>query len=110
MNRTAIGALVFAFGKRKDWAEYQSTSAYLIKRMDQDVTSHPFYYRYYMAQALFHSDLKAWEAWNERTIVKLQKMQEENGSFPSNHGLAYGTAMSVLSLALNYRLLPVYER
>ena len=63
-----------------------------------------------MAQALFQSDFEAWKAWNRRTIEHLQRMQEEDGSFSSSHGQAYGTGMSVLSLALNYRLLPVYER
>ena len=63
-----------------------------------------------MAQALFHSDLEAWKAWNQRVVEKLQKMQQEDGSFFSSHGQAYGTGMSVLALALNYRLLPVYER
>ena len=71
---------------------------------------HPFYARYYMAQALFHSDLDAWEAWNRRTVRRLQEMQKEDGSFASAHGPAYGTGMSALALALNYRLLPVYER
>ena len=49
-------------------------------------------------------------AWNQRTIEQLQKMQNEDGSFTSSHGPAYGTGMSVLALALNYRLLPIYER
>ncbi len=78
--------------------------------MDQDVNAHPFYYRYYMAQALFQSDLEAWKAWNRRTVERLQETQREDGSFTSSHGPAYGTGMSVLAMALNYRLLPVYER
>ena len=63
-----------------------------------------------MAQALFHSDLEAWKAWNQRTMEKLQKMQKADGSITSPYGPAYGTGMSLLALALNYRLLPVYER
>jgi hypothetical protein len=110
ITRTAIGTLVYAVGKRKDLPEYKAAAESLKRRMDQDVTDHPFYYRYYMAQALFHSDLEAWKAWNMRTVARLQKMQEEDGSFWSSHGRAYGTGMSVLALALNYRLLPVYER
>ena len=78
--------------------------------MDQDVNDHPFYYRYYMAQALFQSNLEAWEAWNRRTVERLRKLQDDDGSFTSSHGRAYGTGMAVLALALNYRLLPVYER
>ena len=110
ITRTAIGTLVYAIGKRKDLLEYKTALEFIKKRIDQDTDSHPFYNRYYMAQALFQSDFEAWKAWNRRTIEHLQRMQEEDGSFSSSHGQAYGTGMSVLSLALNYRLLPVYER
>jgi len=110
ITRSAIGTLVYAVGKRKDLPEYKAASEFIKRRIDQDVNDHPFYYRYYMAQALFHSDLEAWKSWNGRTVERLQKMQAEDGSFASSHGRAYGTGMSVLALALNYRLLPVYER
>lgn len=110
ITRTAIGTLVYAVAKRKDTPEYRSAASFIKKRITYDVSSHPFYYRYYMAQALFHSDLEAWGEWNERTVERLRQMQNENGSFSSEHGPAYGTGMSVLVLALNYRLLPVYER
>lgn len=110
ITRTAIGTLVYAVGKRKDLPEYKAAAEFIRRRIDQDANQHPFYSRYYMAQALFHSDLEAWKAWNERIVQRLQKMQEEDGSFASDYGRAYGTGMSVLALALNYRLLPVYER
>lgn len=108
--RTAIATLVYAIAKRKDSEQYKAAARSIKQRMDQDISEHPFYGRYYLAQALFQSDVDAWKAWNHRTIAKLQKMQAQDGSFQSNHGTAYGTAMSVLALALNYRLLPVYER
>ena len=110
ITRSAIGTLVYAVGKRKDLPEYKAASEFIKRRIDQDVNDHPFYYLYYMAQALFQSDFEAWKAWNQRTIKRLQEMQNEDGSFASSHGPAYGTGMSVLALALNYRLLPVYER
>jgi len=108
--RASIATLVYAVGKRKDLPEYKAAAAFIKRRIDQDVNQHPFYTRYYMAQALFHSDLEAWKAWNQRVVEKLQKMQQADGSFSSSYGRAYGTGMSVLALALNYRLLPVYER
>ena len=110
LTRTAIGTLVYAIGKRKDTPEYKAASESIRKRVDMSANDHPFYNRYYMAQALFQSDLETWKSWNERTIEMLQRMQREDGSFTSSHGSAYGTGMSVLALALNYRLLPVYER
>ena len=81
-----------------------------VNRLDQPNTSYPFYFRYYMAQSLFQTDLEAWKRWNRQTIEQLQELQAEDGSFQSRHGNAYGTAMSLLAMALNYKLLPIYER
>jgi hypothetical protein len=110
VTRAAIATLVFAMSKRKDTLQYKAAAGFIKQMMDRSVTSHPFYYRYYMAQALFHSDFVAWQAWNRRTAEKLRKMQAADGSIESSHGRIYGTGMSILALALNYRLLPVYER
>jgi len=108
--RASIATLVFAVAKRKDLPEYKAAAGFIKQRIDQDVSSHTFYTRYYQAQALFHSDIEAWKVWNQRTVDKLQKMQRADGRISSPYGPAYGTGMSVLALALNYRLLPVYER
>ncbi len=110
VTRAAIATLVYAISKRKDTPEYDVVAKFIRSRMDSKIGSHPFYHRYYMAQALFQSDFEAWQAWNRRIIDELKKLQETDGSFNSDHGKAYGTGMAVLALALNYRLLPVYER
>ncbi len=110
-TRAAIATLVYAIGKRKDTPEYKATSEFIKRRMDQSIRGgYAFYNLYYMAQALFQSDFEAWQAWNRRTIERLQTMQQEDGSFTSSYGNAYGTGMAILTLALNYRLLPIYER
>ena len=111
LTRSAIATLVYAIGKRKDTPEYKATSEYIKRRANYNIgNSYIFYTSYYMAQALFQSDLEAWQAWNQRIIERLQKMQQPDGSFNSSYGKAYGTGMAVLTLALNYRLLPIYER
>jgi len=110
ITRSAIGTLVYSIGKRKDTKEYRAASNFIKRRIDQDVNSHPFYHRYYMAQALFQSDLDAWKVWNQKVTDRIRRMQAEDGSIKSSYGNAYGTGMSILALALNYRLLPVYER
>lgn len=109
-NMTAIAALVYAVGRKKDWTQFRATAGYLQRGMQQRSNSYPFYNRYYMAQAMFQSDFDAWQKWNRETIRILKKEQAEDGSFQSGHGNAYGTAMSLLALALNYRFLPIYER
>lgn len=111
LTRSSIATLVYAIGKRKDTPEYKSTAEYIKRRLDSNLGGgYTFYTLYYMAQALFQSDFDAWQTWNQNTIKRLQKMQRADGSFNSNHGRAYGTGMTVLALALNYRLLPIYER
>jgi hypothetical protein len=110
MNRSSIGSLVLAIGKRKDWKEYKASLGYISGRLEHQEQGYPYYNRYYMAQALFQGDFEAWEKWNSHTTEVLRNRQEDDGSFPSQHGAPYGTAMSLLALALNYRFLPIYER
>ena len=63
-----------------------------------------------MAQALYQGNPEAWDQWNRTNAAMLFEQQSSDGSFPGSYGEAYGTAMSLLSLALNYRFLPIYER
>ena len=109
-NLPAIAALVYAVGKRGDLKEYQAVQGRIVQNIEHHESSYPEYFRYYMAQALFQSDVEAWSRWNQRTIRQLKDNQREDGSFSGSHGPAYGTSMSLLALALNYRFLPIYER
>jgi hypothetical protein len=107
MNRSAIATLVSAVSKMKDEAKYEATLKHLTTRLDHREGSYKEYFRYYMAQALFQGDYESWKKWNAGTVRQLAESQREDGSFD---GGAYGTAMSLLALALNYRFLPIYER
>ncbi len=109
-NLQAISSLVMSIGRRKNLEEYNAVSRQVVANVEHNEGGYPFYFRYYMAQALFQSDFEAWQRWNTKTIRQLKAMQDEDGGFQSSHGKAYGTAMSMLALALNYRFLPVYER
>ena len=40
----------------------------------------------------------------------LSTIQNRNGSWPGNKGESFNTAGALLSLALNYRFLPIYEK
>jgi hypothetical protein len=107
MNRSAIATLVSAVSKMKDEEKYQATLKHITSRLDHREGSYKEYFRYYMAQALFQGDYESWKKWNAATVRQLAESQQEEGSF---EGGAYGTAMSLLALALNYRFLPIYER
>jgi hypothetical protein len=110
MNRSAIATLVYAVGHKKDWKEYEAALSYISARLDHEETAHPLYFQYYMAQALFQGDFDAWTNWNRSLIRMLEQRQGPDGSFEGSRGEAYGTAMSLLALALNLRFLPIYER
>lgn len=110
MNRSAIAALVYSVGKKKDWDEFGYTLKHISDRLEHQENGYPNYFRYYMAQALFQGDFENWEKWNAETIRLLKQTQQEDGSFSGSHGIPYATAMSMLAVALNYRFLPIYER
>ena len=109
-NLKAIAALVYSIGKRKDLKDYQAVLGQLTVNLEHEEYSYPEYFRYYTAQALFQGDFEAWKKWNGKTAQQLKEQQKDDGHFDSNHGPAYGTGMSLLAMALNYRFLPIYER
>ncbi|MDE0834895.1 MAG: terpene cyclase/mutase family protein [Akkermansiaceae bacterium] len=107
---TAIGSLCLSLAKEKDSKGYAASLAYLKKNLDYRERYYPYYYEYYMSQALFHADDDVWADWNGRNIRYLGTIQSPDGSFPGNQGQAFSTSGALLSLALNYRYLPIYEK
>lgn len=109
-NLSAIAALVMSIGNHRDSDKFKPAANRVKQFADLKDESFPYYNMYYMAQALFQTDYNAWSRWNKITIRRLRRQQQSDGSFESQHGQVYGTAMACLSLALNYRFLPIYER
>ena len=107
---TAIGLLCLSLAKERDSKGYQASLAYLQKNIDYRDRFYPFYFEYYMSQALFHADEATWKEWNVRNIRYLSTIQSSDGSLPGNQGTSFNTAGALLSLALNYRFLPIYEK
>jgi len=107
---TAIGSLCYSLAKKKDEAGYSKSTEYLKKNIRTQDGTYPFYFRYYMSQALFQADDALWQAWNKDNIRLLSAIQMPDGSFAGNHSNAFSTAAGLLSLALNYRFLPIYEK
>ncbi len=108
MNLTAISALVGAVSKTKESEQYQAALKRLLDNLEhREAGTYAEYFRYYMAQALFQGDYEAWQKWNAAKVRELHDMQSDNGAIGSG---AYGTGMSLLGLALNFRFLPIYER
>ena len=110
LTLTAIGSLCFSLAKKKDEAGYKKSTAFLKQNIRTQDSSYPFYFRYYMSQALFQADEELWTAWNKDNIRLLSVTQLPDGSWAGNHGNAFSTSGALLSLALNYRFLPIYEK
>ena len=107
---TAIGVLCLALAKQKDGKGFQASVDYLGKQLSYRDRHYPYYFEYYMSQALFHADPEIWNDWNSRNIRYLSAIQARDGSWPGNKGESFNTASALLSLALNYRFLPIYEK
>jgi hypothetical protein len=106
--RTAIGCLVLSLAKEKNSRAFQIGSTYL-KKAPSDSTYHQ-YYLYYASQAFFHISPDDWRSWNRKNVKTLGATQNPDGSWEGQFGPTFSTAASLLSLALNYRYLPIYER
>ena len=106
--RTAIGCLMLSLAKEKKTKEFENAFKYL--KIAAPDASYQQYYLYYASQAFFHASPEAWNDWNRRNIKTLASTQNEDGSWDGQFGPTFSTAASLLSLALNYRYLPIYER
>jgi hypothetical protein len=115
---TSIAVLVEAIARKKDLAEYKRSLVYLKERSQSAAAAgdgYPAYTRYYRAQALFQGDVETWEQWNAGLVRELKTLQGKDGSFSGfagrgGSGGTVDTSLALLSLAVNYKFLPVYER
>ena len=110
LPRTSIASLVFSLSDRSHTDAYKNSLEYLKDNAKYGDQGHKFYSLYYTAQALFKAGPSHWEEWNIQNIRKLVGSQQKNGSWRGNHGVTFSTAAALLSMALNYRYLPIYER
>lgn len=107
---TAIAVLCHTLNRTEPTETLQESIDFLSRRLNYRDPHYPFYFEYYMSQALFQSIPEIWEDWNKRNLRYLKLVQRPNGSWESNYGTVYSTSTALLSIALNYRLLPIYER
>ncbi|MFP6900756.1 MAG: prenyltransferase/squalene oxidase repeat-containing protein [Opitutales bacterium] len=108
--RSAIGCLTLALTKSKDTEAFAKASKYVLTQADSGQSHYRYYNLYYTSQAIFHASPEAWRTWNAKNVKRLKSAQNENGSWSGNYGTTFSTSAALLSLALNYRFLPIYER
>ena len=107
---TAIGVTCFALAKQKEGKGFAASVEYLRENITYRDRYYPYYFEYYMSQALFHADEELWQNWNAKNIRYLSASQSRDGSWPDSKGAHFATSGALLSLALNYRFLPIYEK
>ena len=117
---TSIGVLVFSIARRQSLPQYKSAKEFLEKVSAGGAAvagqntgvrgAGSSYEHYYRAQALFQCDVGAWEKWNAELIKVLKRQQAKDGSFQMSYAADIDTPLTLLALAVNYKLLPVYER
>ena len=108
---TAIGSLCMSLAKKKDEKSFDTVTRYLTSRIESGRHHYVFYHEYYMAQALFHANEEEWEKWNEKNSKVMTASQNPDGGWSDPRlGRSGATGLALLSMALNYRFLPIYEK
>ena len=122
-GRSYLGLLCFHLGRRKSHPAARKIGSYVQQishAMSSTASVFDWYHIFYAPPALFQEDMKLFEKWNNDNITALQKIQAENGSWNfigggltgggQSSNIVLSTNAALLSLAVNFRLLPIYER
>jgi hypothetical protein len=117
ITMTASAVLDLQLLDRGNRPEVQTGGKYLLDHPPADDAEYPYYARYYTTQAAYQLGGAAWVKTWERTQAKILQLQQkqQDGSWPKSRtanepGQTYATAMSILTLSVPLRLLPVYQR
>ncbi len=108
--RTAISSLIFSLYDDYESATSRKNFLYLRQNKDKTEGNYPYYQFYYLSQALFQGDMSEWQLWNQKMMRVFEATQTQNGSLNGQHGVTFSTSTALLAMALNYRLMPIYER
>ncbi len=123
---TAVGLLIRLY---TDWDKsdprFLAGAEYLTQHLAEDTTveKRDTYYWYYATQLLKHVGGEPWEKWHQALHPLLVRTQVRTGSMAGSWepfqpvadrwaphaGRLYLTTMNLLSLEVDYRLLPIYE-
>jgi hypothetical protein len=111
-GRTALALLCFHLARQKDHTTARKAAVAMRRvRFKLNSGTHDWYGLYYTPQALFQEDMVAFEKWNKQNIKALKGSQGANGSWRVVAGKpTLSSCIALLSLAMNYRILPIYER
>jgi hypothetical protein len=109
--RAGIGLLVLSLSGEYRSPEAKATADYLLGGASD--MGYFYYMSYYCSQAMFQAGGKYWQQWNETMTPLIIGMQSADGSWNDQNnsgGIVCSTAMALLSIEINYNLLPIYQR
>jgi hypothetical protein len=113
MTGVAVLNLYLLSGAERD--EVKAGVALLREKLVKDDTRFSYYSTYYATQAAYQAGGETWQAVWANTQERLLASQMPDGGWPQSRsgeepGRTYATSMAVLTLAVPYRLLPIYQR
>lgn len=108
--RAGIGMLILCLSGEYRSPEVKATADWMLTNgMGRD--SYGFYATYYCSQAMYQGGGRYWREWNNTQTPAIIAMQQPDGSWNSGScGQTCDTAMALLSIEINYNLLPIYQR
>jgi hypothetical protein len=112
--RTGIGVLLLQLLGESDSELVDKGANYLLQNPPQAGESYFYYGLYYCTQAMFQKGGTYWQFWRTKMLETVLPLQsQEDGSWPtrgSSGGQTYATAMTILALEVEWKLLPIYQR
>jgi len=109
---TGVGILNLCLLDEPENPLIANAAKYMVANPINGGMQYKYYYLYYTTQAAFQVGSDTWAATWKVTIKELLDTQQPDGGWPPSNepGRVYATAMSVLTLSVPYRLLPIYQR
>ncbi len=112
---TGVGVLNLYLLDAADRPEALAGAKTLSEKFVNEQTRFPYYTYYYTTQAAYQAGENIWPTVWKVNQDQLLDQQQPDGGWPQSRsgeepGRVYATAMSVLTLTVPYRLLPIYQR
>ncbi|MDD4889235.1 MAG: terpene cyclase/mutase family protein [Phycisphaerae bacterium] len=109
--RAGIGMLILCLSGEYRSAEVKATADWISNNAGMGRDSYVYYASYYCSQAMYQAGGSYWRAWNNAQTPAVIAAQQSDGSWSNGScGTTCDTAMALLSIEINYNLLPIYQR
>ncbi len=111
--RTGIGVLLLQLLGESDSPLVARGADYLLQNPLRAGETYFYYGLYYCTQAMFQKGGEHWQFWRKHLLETVLPIQSADGSWPTRGGeagQAYCTAMAILALEVEWKLLPIYQR